>query len=77
MSLKIAKKHIDTAEMKDRIIREALDELTLYFAANSRSLSFPEMTIGISVVLKKFKKNTKSSNYRNLVGTFLESLESH
>ena len=27
VSLKIAKKHIDTSEMKDRIVQEALDEL--------------------------------------------------
>jgi hypothetical protein len=33
--LKIAKKHIDTSEMKDRIIRETITALTHYFAVNS------------------------------------------
>jgi len=77
VSLKIAKKHIDTSEMKDRIVTEALDELLLYFAANSRSVSFPEMTMGTCLVLRKFKKATKSSTYRNLVQSFLDHLETN
>ena len=64
ISLKIAKKHIETSEMKDRIVQEALDELLLYYAANSRQIGFPEMIIGTTIVLKKFRKITKSSNYK-------------
>jgi len=67
VSLKIAKKHIETSEMKDRIVQEALDELLLYYAANSRQIGFPEMIIGTKIMLSKFRKNTKSSNYRQLV----------
>ena len=77
VSLKIAKKHIDTSEMKDRIVTEALDELLLYFAAHSRSISFPEMTMGTILVLRKFKKATKSSTYRSLVQSFLDHLDSN
>lgn len=77
VSLKIAKKHVDTSEMKDRIVTEALDELLLYFAANSRSVSFPEMAMGTILVLRKFKKATKSSTYRNLVQSFLDHLETN
>lgn len=77
VSLKIAKKHIDTSEMKDRIVQEALDELLLYYAANSRQIGFPEMVIGTQNILKKFKKSTKSSSYRQLVQTFLDHLDKH
>jgi nucleolar complex protein 2 len=58
VALKIAKKHADTIEMKDRIVKEIVDELTIYLAHNSRSLSFPELVIPIGVLLRKFKKNT-------------------
>jgi hypothetical protein len=44
--------------MKDRIVKEIVDELTIYLAHNSRSLSFPELVIPIGVLLRKFKKNT-------------------
>ena len=46
--------------MKDRIIKEALEALTLYLAANSAMLAFPEMIVPISVMLAKFKKNTNN-----------------
>jgi len=45
VSLKIAKKHFETAEMKDRIIRETVETLTLFFAANGTALSFPELLV--------------------------------
>jgi hypothetical protein len=35
VALKFAKKHVDTQECKDRIIREAIGALTMYLAANS------------------------------------------
>lgn len=58
VSLKIAKKHLETQEMKDRIIKDAIEALTLYLAANSSMLAFPEMMVPISVMLAKFKKGT-------------------
>ena len=58
VSLKIAKKHLETQEMKDRIIKDAIEALTLYLAANSAMLAFPEMMVPISVMLAKFKKGT-------------------
>ena len=75
VSLKIAKKHVDTQEMKDRIIREALEALTHYYAANAGSVAFPEMCISTCVILRQFKKNTKNSSYRKSVQSFLELLE--
>ncbi len=74
VALKIAKKHMDTQEMKDRIVRETIEELTIYFAHNSRSMSYPEMIVPIGVILRKFKKNAKNNNYRKLVALFLELL---
>ena len=75
VSLKIAKKHMETSEIKDRIVKEALEEILIYYAANSRNIGFPEMTIGIQVVLRKFKKNSGNSSYRNLITAFLNVLE--
>ncbi len=60
VSLKLAKKNIDTQEMKDRIVKEAIEALTLYLAANSAMLAFPEIMVPISVMLAKFKKNTNN-----------------
>jgi hypothetical protein len=74
VSIKIAKKHVDTSEMKERIIKETLDELLLYLCANSRSISFPEMAVPISMILRKFKKNSGNANYRKLVTTLLDSV---
>jgi hypothetical protein len=62
--LKIAKRHIETSEMKDRIIRESLTALTHYYAVNSSAISFPEIFIPASYVLRKFKKATGNNNYR-------------
>jgi hypothetical protein len=42
--------------MKDRIVKETMEELTIYYASNSRSLSFPEMIVPLGVMLRKFKK---------------------
>lgn len=64
--LKISKKHIDTSEMKDRIIKEAITALTHYFAANAQAVCLPEMMVPVSVTLAKFKKNATNSNYRKL-----------
>jgi len=58
--------------MKDRIVKETLDELTIYLSHNSRSLSFPEIVIPIGVLLRKFKKQTHSSGYRKIVASFLD-----
>jgi hypothetical protein len=58
--------------MKDRIIKEALESLTLYLAANSAMLSFPEMMVPICVMLSKFKKVTGSQVFRKSIQSFLE-----
>jgi hypothetical protein len=75
VSLKIAKKHYDTQEMKDRIVKEIIDELTIYYANNSRSISFPELTVPVGVLLRKFKKHTTNSGYRKSVAAFLDLLK--
>ncbi len=60
--------------MKDRIVKESLEELTVYFGNNARSISFPELIVPIGVVLRKFKKNTKNANYRKVIAAFLDNL---
>ena len=77
ISLKVAKKHVDTQEIKDRIVKESIEALTLYFAANATSLSFPELFVPVGVMLRKFKKNTNNSNYRKMVQSFLELIQRH
>ena len=64
VSLKIAKKHMPTQEIKDRIVKETIEALTHYYAANAASLSFPELLIPTGVMLRKFKKNTTNGVYR-------------
>ena len=72
VSLKIAKKHLETQEMKDRIVKEAIESLTLYLAANSVVLSFPEMMVPICVMLAKFKKATNNQVFRKTIQSFIE-----
>lgn len=77
VSIKIAKKHVDTSEMKERIIKETLEELMLFLAANSRSVSFPEMAVPVCQILRKFKKGSSNANYRKLVTELLEKIDSN
>jgi hypothetical protein len=56
VSLKLAKKHMNTQEAKDRIVKEIIESLTLYLAANGNSLAFPEIVVPVTVLLRKFKK---------------------
>ena len=58
--------------MKDRIVKEILEELTIYYANNSRSISFPEMIVPVGVLLRKFKKHTTNSGYRKIVAAFMD-----
>lgn len=53
-------------------MKEALEALTLYLAANSAMLAFPEMMVPISVMLAKFKKNTNNQVFRKSIISFLE-----
>jgi hypothetical protein len=64
VSLKIAKKHIDTPEMRERIVKEVVEMLTLYLAANVPQIGFPEITFGVDTALRKFKKSLGSNNLR-------------
>lgn len=77
VSVKVAKKHIDTSEMKDRVVQESLEHLTLFMAANSRELGFPEMTVGLEIVLRKFRKNCTNANYRKYMLTFLDTMKAN
>lgn len=61
--------------MKDRIVKEIIEELTIYYAHNSRVISFPELIIPIGVLLRKFKKHTPNGNYRKIVAAFLDLLK--
>jgi len=57
------------------VVRELIDEITIYYAANSRMIGFPEMTVPIGVVLRRFKKYTHNGNYRKIVAAFLDLLK--
>jgi Noc2p family len=75
VSLKFAKKHAETTEIKDRVVKEVFEELTVYYAANSRMIGFPEATVPIGVLLRKFKKQTHNGNYRKIAAAFLDLLK--
>jgi len=64
VSLKLAKKHMNTQETKDRIVKEDIESLTLYLAANGNSLAFPEIVVPVTVLLRKFKKQTTNGIYK-------------
>lgn len=75
VSLKIAKKHLDTIEMKDRVVVESLEQLTLYLATFSRSLFYPELTVALTVVLRRFRKDCSNANYKKLIQSFLLAID--
>ncbi len=52
--------------MKYKIVREIIDELTLYYAHNSRLISFLELVISIGVILRKLKKHITNSSFRKI-----------
>jgi nucleolar complex protein 2 len=72
ISLKVAKKHLETQEIKDRIVKEALEALTSYLAANSDMMAFPELMVPITVMLAKFKKEITNGQFRKSIQAFLE-----
>ena len=59
-------------QMKDKIMREAIDELTLYFSLMSRNVTFPEYFVPIGVFLRKFKKHCTNPAYCKIIGNLLE-----
>lgn len=75
VSLKFAKKHIYTQEARDRVVKEVLESLTLYLAANGNSIAFPELIVPICVLLSKFKKQSGNTNYKKSVQAFLDLLQ--
>jgi len=77
VSVKIAKKHQDTSEMKDRVVQESLEQLTAYLAAHAKSMYFPEMTMALSIVLRKFRKTCTNNNYRKMVQVFVDAIASN
>lgn len=77
VSIKISKKHLDTVEMKDKVVQESLENLTLHLADHARKLYFPEMVVGLSFVLRRFKKETKNTIYRKQIQTFLQAVQSN
>jgi len=51
--------------------------MTIYLATNSRDMAFPEMTLALSLVLRKFRKGCSNSNYRKAMTTFLEAVKAN
>mmetsp|Transcript_41919 Transcript_41919/g.64158 ORF Transcript_41919/g.64158 Transcript_41919/m.64158 type:complete len:113 (+) Transcript_41919:1560-1898(+) len=60
ISIKVSKKHLDTVELRDRVFQEVIEAITIFYAANSRSLSFPEMQVSAQQFLRKLKKSAQS-----------------
>ena len=77
VSLKLAKKHIQTQEARDKVVKEIIEALTLYLAANGNSLAFPELVVPISILLRKFKKLTQNANYKKSVQALLDLVGRH
>ena len=77
VSLKFAKKHLGTQEVRDRVVKDIIESMTMYLAANGKSLAFPELIVPICVLLRKFKKQAGNGNYKKSVQAFLELLERH
>jgi hypothetical protein len=73
--LKISKKHMETQEMKDRIVKESLQALTHLLASQADQVSFPEMMVPVKFTLAKFKKNAHNQIYRRNVHQFIELIE--
>jgi len=49
----------------------------LYLSANANSLAFPELVVPITVLLRKFKKQTSNNNYKKSVQSFLDLVARH
>lgn len=77
VALKFAKKHVGTQEARDRVLKEIIESLTMYLAANGNSLAFPEMVVPISVLLRKFKKQVSNNNYRKSVQSLIDLIARH
>lgn len=73
--LKISKKHIDTLEMKERIVREACHSLLEYYGTQSHSIAFPEIIVSSLTTLRKFKKGLSNAVFRKVVGDLLDKLQ--
>ena len=72
-SIKISKDHLDTSEIKDRILRCTLDALTVHIATYANHLSFCEMVLPLEWHLRKTKKHFEKNNgYRKAVGHLLD-----
>lgn len=74
ISLKFAKNHLGTQEVRDRIVKDIVESLTMYLAANGKSLAFPELIVPIGVLLRKFKKQAGNGTYKKTVQSFLDLL---
>lgn len=77
ISLKFAKNHLGTQEVRDRVVKDIIESMTLYLAANGKSLAFPELIVPIGVLMRKFKKNSGSTNYKKSIQAFLDLLVRH
>ena len=44
----------------------------MYLAANGNCMAFPELVVPITVLLRKFKKQTNSNIYKKSIQSFLD-----
>ena len=75
ISIKISKKHINTIEQKDRIVKESLENLLEYLSGASTMIAFPEIVVPIDHILRKFRKASTNNTHRSIVQEFLQKLD--
>jgi len=67
----ISKEHFNTTEMKDWVFKSLIDEIAVYLGNFANSPSFPELTLGITSVLWKFKKTCQNPIYCKIIAALL------
>lgn len=59
------------------MVKEIIEAVTLYLAANEKCLAFPELVVPITVLMKKFKKNANSQIHKKAIQSFLDLTVRH
>jgi len=52
-------------------VKESLEELLQYLSSASMMIAFPEMTVPIDHILRKFRKGSTNNTHRSIVLEFL------
>jgi hypothetical protein len=71
VAIRISKDHFKRTEMKDWVFKALIDEITIHFANFSNSPSFPELSVSLCAILRKFKKECKNMIYNKIIQALL------